>query len=67
LLVEGTVQAELDQVTRPFGHFALVLAPQVAWDVVVGAFAVVLTAVTYRDLRIAKEGIDAGQVATVFD
>jgi hypothetical protein len=67
LLVEGTVQAELDQVTRPFGYFALVLAPQVAWDVVVGAFAVVLTAVTYRDLRIAKEGVDADQVATVFD
>jgi Family of unknown function (DUF6159) len=67
LLAEGIVQAEIDQATRPLGNFAVVLAPQVAWDVVVGAFAVVLTAVTYRELRIAKEGVDADQVAGVFD
>lgn len=66
LLIEGVVQSELDQATRPLGNFALVLAPQVAWDVVVGAFAVVLPAVTYRDLRIAKEGVNADQIAGVF-
>jgi hypothetical protein len=67
MLIEAFVQSELDQAARPFGNFALILAPQVAWDALVGAFAVVLTAVTYRDLRVAKEGVDDNQVATVFD
>jgi hypothetical protein len=67
LMAEVIVQMELDQAIRPFGSFALVLAPQVLWDMVVGAFAAVATAVIYRDLRVAKEGIDTDQVAAVFD
>jgi hypothetical protein len=67
LIAEIIVQMELDQAIRPFGYFALVLAPQVLWDMVVGAFAAVATAVAYRDLRGAKEGVDIDQVATVFD
>lgn len=67
VMAEIIVQMELDQAIRPFGYFALVLAPQVLWDMVVGAFAAVATAVVYRDLRVAKEGVDADQVATVFD
>jgi len=67
MLIEAIVQSELDQAARPFGNFASILAPQVAWDALVGAFAVVLTAVTYRELRVAKEGADDNQVATVFD
>jgi hypothetical protein len=67
LMTEIMVQIALDQVTEPFGSFALILTPQVAWDVVIGAFAVILTAVTYRDLRVAKEGVEADQVAKVFD
>jgi hypothetical protein len=35
--------------------------------VVIGAIAVVLTAVVYRDLRIAKEGFEPDQIANVFD
>jgi hypothetical protein len=67
LVAEIFVQMGLDQVMRPFGYFALVLAPQVLWDILVSAFAAVATAVTYRDLRVAKEGVDTDQVATVFD
>ncbi|HEX3501966.1 MAG TPA: hypothetical protein VHU22_01095 [Xanthobacteraceae bacterium] len=67
LITEIIVQMELDQAIRPSGYFSLVLASQVLWDMAVGAFAAVATAVTYRDLRIAKEGIDTDQVATVFD
>jgi hypothetical protein len=67
LLTEMIVQMELDQAIRPFGNNALILAPQVAWDMVVGAFVAVATVVTYRDLRIAKEGVDTDQVTTVFD
>ncbi len=67
LIAEIFVQMELDQAIRPFGYFSLVLASQVLWDMVVGAFAAVATAVTYRDLRVAKEGVDPDQVAPVFD
>jgi len=67
LVAEIVVQMALDQATRPLGSFALVLAPQVAWDAVVGAFAAVLMAVTYRDLRVVKEGIEPDQIVTVFD
>jgi hypothetical protein len=67
LITEIFVQMELDQAMRPFGSFALVLTPQVLWDVLVSAFAAVATAVTYRELRIAKEGVETDQVATVFD
>jgi hypothetical protein len=67
LITEIIVQMELDQAIRPSGYFSLVLASQVLWDMAVGAFAAVATAVTYRDLRIAKEGIETDQVATVFD
>jgi hypothetical protein len=67
LVAEIFVQMGLDQAMRPFGSFALVLAPQVLWDILVSAFAAVATAVTYRDLRVAKEGVDPDQVAAVFD
>ena len=67
LITESIVQIAIDQMTEPFGSFALIFAPQVAWDVVLGAFAVILTAVTYRDLRVAKEGAEADHLAKVFD
>jgi hypothetical protein len=38
-----------------------------AGDVLVGAFAAVLYAVVYRDLRAEKEGVDVEQLASVFD
>jgi len=67
LMTEIIVQIALDQVTEPFGIFALILAPQVAWDVIIGAFAVILTAVTYRALRVTKEGVEEDHLAKVFD
>ena len=67
LVAEIFVQMELDQAIRPFGYFSLVLGSQVVWDMVVSAFAAVATAVIYRDLRVAKEGVDTDQVASVFD
>ena len=66
-LADIIVLSTIDDATRPLGHMALVLAPQIAWVMVMGAFAVILTAVTYRDLRVAKEGVDTDQIATVFD
>jgi hypothetical protein len=37
------------------------------WQVVTTAFGAVLAAVVYHDLRVAKEGIDIGNLADVFD
>jgi hypothetical protein len=67
LLTESIVLIALDQATEPLRNIALIMAPQIAWDTVIGAFAVILTAVTYRDLRVAKEGVDTDQIAAVFD
>jgi hypothetical protein len=67
LVAEVVVQMQLDQTTRPFGYFSLVLGSQVIWDMLVIAFSAVVTAVIFRDLRIAKEGVDTDQVTTVFD
>jgi len=67
MMMEVIVQALLDQAARPIGNNVLILAPQVLWDMVVGAFLAVASVVIYRDLRIAKEGIEPDQTATVFD
>jgi len=37
------------------------------WTAIVSAFYSVVVAVTYYDLRVAKEGIDIEQIASVFD
>lgn len=67
MITEAIVQSLLDQATRPFGNNTLILAPQILWDMVVGAFLAVAATVMFRDLRIAKEGIEPDQTATVFD
>ena len=37
------------------------------WSAIWAAFAATVVAVTYHDLRVAKEGIDIEQIASVFD
>jgi hypothetical protein len=37
-----------------------------AWGVIYTAFQAVITVVIYHDLRVAKEGVDTGQIASVF-
>ena len=37
------------------------------WQVIATSFAAVLVAVVYHDLRVAKEGMDTGNLANVFD
>jgi len=37
------------------------------WSAVLGAFSSVVVAVSYRQLRVAKEGVDIEQIAAVFD
>jgi hypothetical protein len=37
------------------------------WGALYGAYSALIAVVSYRDLRVAKEGIDTEQIAAVFD
>jgi hypothetical protein len=52
---------------RLSGSTVLVTLGTLAWTGVWGAFHAVLVVVTYHDLRVAKEGVDTNQIASVFD
>jgi hypothetical protein len=39
----------------------------IIWQGVAGGFGAVLVAVAYYYLRVAKEGVDVDQIASVFD
>jgi hypothetical protein len=60
------------------GGVIMLLAPKIGvphaavvvnflWQAVAGSFGAVVAAVVYHDLRVSMEGIDAGQIASVFD
>jgi hypothetical protein len=48
------------------GRAGFVIAQYLA-QAVVGAFSAILVVVVYRDLRVAREGIDTDRIAAVFD
>ena len=63
LLLAGSL---VDRIVDPVSEtLATVLAP--AWLVIVLAFWNCTIITTYHDLRVAREGVDAGQLAAVFD
>jgi hypothetical protein len=45
----------------------LTLIGTLLWNGVWGAFYAIAVVVTYRDLRVAKEGTDIEHIAAVFD
>jgi hypothetical protein len=49
------------------GSPILVTLGTLAWTGVWGAFYAIFGVVTYHDLRVAKEGVDVHQIASVFD
>jgi len=49
------------------GSTILVTLGTLAWTGVWGAFYSIFGVVTYHDLRVAKEGVDVHQIASVFD
>jgi hypothetical protein len=49
------------------GSSILVTLGTLAWTGVWGAFYAIFGVVTYHDLRVAKEGVDTDQIASVFD
>jgi hypothetical protein len=49
------------------GSSVLITLVNLAWNALVTAFYAVFVAVTYHDLRAAKEGVDIHEIAAVFD
>jgi hypothetical protein len=63
LIVAGLMQLVLMQV----GSTILVLLGTLLWGALWTAYYSIAVVMTYHDLRVAKEGIDIEQIASVFD
>jgi MFS family permease len=67
LVGAGIVGAIIGAVLGLTGSTVLVGLGSLIWSGVWGAFYAIFVVVTYHDLRVAKEGIDTDQIASVFD
>ena len=61
------VSIVIELVLRPFGNTILSFLGSLAWSAIWGAFYAIVVAVSYHDLRVAKEGMDIEQIVAVFD
>jgi len=66
LIADGVGASLLDSAFRG-GRALLSEGVGFTWDAIWGAFYAVFGVVTYRELRLAKEGVDVHQIASVFD
>jgi hypothetical protein len=66
-IVTVIAQSILVGVARAIGGTVLALVASLLWGAVYGAFYAILVVVTYHDLRVAKEGVNTDQIASVFD
>ena len=66
VIVNLVIGAVLVGIGLALGAVASAIMEQV-WQVVVGAFNAVVSGVLYYQLRVAKEGVDINQIASVFD
>ena len=68
ILLVGTIaQSMLQNAASGIGKPVISVLVTLLWSAVYGAFSAVLAVVTYHDLRVAKEGVDTDQIASVFD
>jgi len=66
-IIGGMANSTLDLALTTIGGATLKVIGVVIWNGIWGAFGAIAVAVTYHDLRVAKEGIDIEQIAAVFD
>jgi len=66
LVIAGVVNL-IPKAAGIFGGPAVGLLLELVWNALTGAFNAVMVVVTYHDLRVAKEGVDTDQIASVFD
>jgi len=67
LLIASIFIGLLDWALRAVGGPLLAAISGLLWNAVWVAYYAVMVAVAYHDLRVAKEGIDIEQIASVFD
>lgn len=65
-IVGGIIGAIISAVLAVGGTIVGVIG-QMAWNTLMGAYQSIVVAVTYHDLRVAKEGVDIEHIASVFD
>jgi hypothetical protein len=63
LVVGSVLRLGLLALTGP----VLAVTGLLVWGALMGAYSALIAVVSYRDLRVAKEGIDTEQIASVFD
>jgi MFS family permease len=66
-LIGAVASSLIGGISALVGGSMLQLIVSVIWNGIWGAFYAVAAVVTYHDLRVAKEGIDIEQIASVFD
>jgi uncharacterized membrane protein len=67
MIVLGIVQSVSVGIGASIGGAFVAQLVLLLWNAVYIAFSATLAVVTYRDLRVAKEGVDTDQIAAVFD
>jgi len=54
-------------ILSPVGSIIVTFLGNLTWNAIWGAYFATAVAVSYHDLRVAKEGVDIEQIASVFD
>lgn len=67
MIVLGIVQSVSVGIGSAIGGVFVARLILLLWNAIYIAFSATLVVVTYRDLRVAKEGVDTDQIASVFD
>jgi MFS family permease len=67
MLGSGLVGAILNLLLAAIGNIAVFVILHYIWQALYTAFFSILMVVIYRDLRVAKDGIDTDRIAAVFD
>jgi hypothetical protein len=67
MIVLGIVQSVSVGIGSAIGGVFVAKLILLLWNAIYIAFSATLVVVTYRDLRVAKEGVDTDQIAAVFD
>jgi len=67
ILVSVLAALLIGLILTPLGSTILTFIVNVVWSAISGAYYATAVAVSYHDLRVAKEGVDIEQIASVFD
>jgi hypothetical protein len=67
IVVAAIVGAIIVALLKLTGSWVLITLGTLVWNGAWGAFYAIFGVVTYHDLRVAKEGVDTEQIASVFD